>query len=77
MNKPPRIIEACRALRGDLQQFAKSPVLVLNPRGKAALERTQMFLEELEDLADRVTLLEIALASSTETVREIPALTVG
>jgi len=75
VSNQPRIIEACRALRVDLAQFSKSPVLVLNPRGRAALERTQIFLQELEDLADRVTLLEIAFASSTETIREIPALT--
>ncbi len=70
MNTPPapKIIATSRALRADLAKFNSSPLLALNPRGRVALERTQVFLEEIEDLADRVTLLEIALASSTESV---------
>lgn len=64
----PRIIETCRKLRDDLKQLAKSPWLAMNPRGRLVLERTDLLLVELEDLSDRVTLLEIAFASSTETI---------
>jgi hypothetical protein len=62
----PNLIQTCRELRSDLQQFCKSPLLILNPRGRVAVCRTQILLTEIEDLADRVTLLEIAQASSTE-----------
>ena len=47
-------------------------MLMLNPRGKAALEATDQLLEDIQDLADRVTLLEIAYASSTETIQLLP-----
>lgn len=54
-----------------MQAFSKSPMLALNPKGKRAFELTEQLLREVEDLADRVTLLEIAGASATET---LPAL---
>jgi hypothetical protein len=60
----PRIIETCRKLRVSLSEFSKSPLLVLNPKGRVAIEHTQVLLAELEDLADRVTMLEIANASA-------------
>lgn len=53
------LIQTCRTLRGDLEQLAKSPLLAINPRGRVAVHRFQIFLEQIEDLADRVTLLEI------------------
>lgn len=59
----PKIIDTCRALRAHLQAFSKSPMLTFNQRGKAALEATDKLLGELEDLADRVELLERAQAS--------------
>ncbi|MGH8208102.1 MAG: hypothetical protein ACREU6_00635 [Steroidobacteraceae bacterium] len=68
----PKIIDTCRALRGHMQAFSKSPMLALNPRGKLAFELTGQLLLEVEDLADRVTLLEIAQASSTEKVQILP-----
>jgi len=67
----PKIIDTCRELRGHMATFSKSPVLALNPRGKRALELVSDLLTEVEDLADRVALLEMGLASRTET---LPAL---
>lgn len=64
----PKLIDTCRELRGHMQAFSKSPMLALNPRGKRAFELTEQLLGEVEDLADRVTLLEIAGASATETL---------
>lgn len=55
-----------------MQAFAKSPMLALNPRGRAAFQLTEVLLTEIEDLADRVTLLEIAQASGTETIAALP-----
>lgn len=69
----PKIIDTCRALRGHMQAFAKSPMLALNPRGKAAFELTGQLISEIEDLADRVTLLEISLAPRTETIQVLPS----
>jgi hypothetical protein len=68
--QPPatELIQTCRQLRGDLEQLAKSPLLAINPRGRVAVHRTQILLEQIEDLADRVTVLEIAQASSTEKI---------
>jgi hypothetical protein len=60
------LIQTCRELRSDLEQLAKSPFMAINPRGRVAVHRTQIFLEQIEDLADRVTVLEIGQASSTE-----------
>lgn len=59
------LIQTCRELRADLELLAKSPLLLVNSRGRVAVHRTQILLEQLEDLADRVTLLEIAKASGT------------
>lgn len=53
--------------------FSKSPMLALNPRGKRAFELTEQLLTEIEDLADRVTLLEIATGSRTETLPALAA----
>jgi hypothetical protein len=52
--------------------FSKSPMLAVNPRGRRAFELVQDLLLEVEDLADRVALLEMGLSSRTET---LPALT--
>jgi hypothetical protein len=41
-----------------MQTFTKSPMLALNPRGKAAVELTEQLLTQLEDLVDRVALVE-------------------
>jgi hypothetical protein len=60
------LILTCRQLRADLEQLGKSPLLRLNSSGRIAVHRTQILLEQVEDLADRVTLLEITQASSTE-----------
>jgi hypothetical protein len=60
------LILTCRQLRSDLEQLAKSPLLRLNSSGRVAVHRTQILLEQIEDLADRVTMLEIGQASSTE-----------
>lgn len=60
-----QLIQTCRELHADLEQLAKSPLLVMNRNGRMVISRTQVLLVELEDLADRVTLLEIAHASST------------
>ena len=59
--QPPAVelIQTLRELRGDLEQLAKSPLMSINTRGKVVVHRTQILLEQLEDLADRVTLLEI------------------
>lgn len=59
--QPPAVelIQTLRELRGDLGQLAKSPLLAMNARGRVVVHRTQILLEQLEDLADRVTLLEI------------------
>jgi hypothetical protein len=62
------LIQTCRELHSDLEQLAKSPLLVMNRNGRSVINRTQVLLVELEDLADRVTLLEIAQASSTEKI---------
>lgn len=53
--------------------FSKSPMLALNPRGKRAFELTEQLLTEIEDLADRVTLLEMAIGARTETLPALPA----
>lgn len=59
--QPPAVelIQTLRTLRGDLEQLAKSPLMSINTRGRVVVHRTQILLEQLEDLADRVTLLEI------------------
>lgn len=59
------LIQTCRTLRGDLEQLAKSPLLTINPRGRVVVHRTQIFLEQIEDLADRVTLLEMKAEKTT------------
>jgi hypothetical protein len=66
----PKLIDTCRELRGHMLTFSKSPMLALNPRGKRAFELTEQLLTEIEDLADRVTLLEMANASSTLTLTQ-------
>lgn len=67
----PKIIDTCRELRGHMATFSKSPMLALNPRGKRAFELVNDLLTEVEDLADRVALLEMGLTSRTE---KLPAL---
>ena len=59
--QPPAVelIQTLRTLRGDLDQLAKSPLMSINTRGRVVVHRTMILLEQLEDLADRVTLLEI------------------
>jgi hypothetical protein len=66
--QPPgsELLQTCRQLRGDLEQLGKSALLAINPRGRIVVQRTQIFLEQVEDLADRVTVLEIGFASSME-----------
>jgi hypothetical protein len=55
------LIQTCRDLRDDLDQLFKlSPLLAFSPKGRVAVHRTQTLLEQLEDLADRVTVLELA-----------------
>ena len=55
---PTDLVFTCRELRADLELFSKSPLTLLNPRGRLVLQRTQILLTQLEDLADRVVLLE-------------------
>ena len=56
----PPLVETCRALRDDLDQLFKlSPLLAFSPKGRVVVHRTQQLLEHLEDLEDRVTLLEL------------------
>ncbi len=54
-----------------MRTFAKSPMLALNPRGKAALELTEQLLTQLEDLVDRVALVENRLQYVEERQGEI------
>jgi hypothetical protein len=57
---PPPLVQTCRDLRDDLDQLFKlSPLLAFSPKGRVVVHRTQTLLEQLEDLADRVTLLEL------------------
>jgi len=64
-NPGSELILTLRELRGDLETFGKSPLLTIHSRGRVVVDRTQILLEQLEDLVDRVTLLEIAVDSST------------
>ena len=68
----PKIIDTCRELRGHMATFSKSPMLALNPRGKRACELVQDLLTEVEDLADRVALLEMGMSARTETLPALP-----
>lgn len=60
--QPPSLVQTCRDLREDLEQLFKlSPLLAFSAKGRVAVHRTQTLLEQLEDLADRVTLIETQL----------------
>jgi len=68
----PKLIDTCRELRGHMATFSKSPMLALNPRGKRTFDLVHDLLIEVEDLADRVALLEMGLSSKTERLRALP-----
>lgn len=58
----PGLVQTCRDLRDDLEQLFKlSPLLAFSAKGRVAVHRTQTLLEQLEDLSDRVTLIETQL----------------
>jgi len=62
----PTLIQTCRDLRQDLDQLFKlSPMLAFSPKGRVVVHRTQQLLEQIEDLADRVTLLELKAEKPT------------
>jgi len=57
----------CAELRADLAEFEKySPVLLMNRRGKIAVQRTQALLTQLAELANDVAALRRRLASIPE-----------
>lgn len=55
------LIEASRAIRAQLKQQRTSPVLLAAPGLRAALPLVDTLLLQLEELADRVTILERAV----------------
>jgi len=59
---------AARALRKRLAAQTTSSLLLVPPGIKAAIPEIMHVLEGVEDLADRVTLLERALASHAESI---------
>lgn len=56
----PRLIDTSRALRKRLREHRSSPMLFTPPGLRASLELLDVFLQEVEDLDDRVALLELA-----------------
>jgi len=63
--QPASLVQTCRDLREDLDQLFKlSPLLAFSPKGRVVVHRTQQLLEQLEDLGDRVTLLELKMEKS-------------
>lgn len=56
----------CTELRADLAEFAKhSPLLLMNRRGKVAVERTLTLLTQLAELATEVAELRRRLPEKT------------
>jgi hypothetical protein len=69
----PTLIGAARAVRTSLAQLRNSPTLIFSPTLRAAVPQLVELLECLEDVGDRVTLIEASIERFEDRLSSIDA----